>query len=193
LPPEEVFNSLTEIDPNLYKFCVNGDGCGIKTRGRGKISSIQFDIKLVGGFREFDSKELLQLKRVKNIISSGEEPNSYDKEIIAELVKKGYVLTRGERIEILIPYFTAEQINMLRNILKSHIETMKDVEKTFYGYVEHMKKYIPPFIDSNERNHLLTSYSPYYAILWHLMKEGYLMEPTNEEKKRICTMVWEEE
>jgi hypothetical protein len=54
-----------------------------------------------------------------------------------------------------------------------------------------MSKEIPAFVDDNERNHLLSGFSPYITVLWLLYKKGYLSKPAEDETKRICTVVWE--
>lgn len=51
---------------------------------------------------------------------------------------------------------------------------------------------IPPFVDDNERNHLLSGFSPYITILWFLYHKGHLSKPAEDEINRLCALVWEE-
>ncbi|MNR08982.1 hypothetical protein D3C85_1251650 [compost metagenome] len=68
---------------------------------------------------------------------------------------------------------------------------LKEIEQIFNQYICTMSKEIPAFVDDNERNHLLSGFSPFITILWLLYKRGHLRKPAEDEMKRICTVVWE--
>lgn len=55
-----------------------------------------------------------------------------------------------------------------------------------------MRPHIPACISENERNHNLTSYDPYNAIPYLLVKAGRLRAPREEERSCICTMMWDD-
>lgn len=195
VPIQDMLESNPDISDDFKDFCLNGGGNGIKTRNTDKLHSLQYDLSFAGEWRDFDAAELSQLKRVKEIIENKEIPNSYDKEIISNLVSKGYVKVNDNIPEILIPFFTGAQFNAIKEILKKTVAATVEEDvilKPFRDYVEVIKKFIPSFVDVNERNYLLSTYWPQYAILWLLMKNNYLSEPTEEEKKRLCTVVWED-
>lgn len=64
-------------------------------------------------------------------------------------------------------------------------------KKIYDGYISTMTKLIPAWVERNERNHLLTGFSPFITILWQLQKSGGLKAPTAEEKNRIGIVVFE--
>lgn len=181
----------TDMDEEFKDFCLHSGGNGIRWEGDDKVHSLQCDLLMFGGWRDFELKDLKQLKRVHEIIKNNEVPNDYDKEAISNLVAKGYVEINNGIPKILVPYFENNNIN---DILQKEIDKYLDKSiliKPFYDYIDTMKNYIPSFVDENERNCLLSSYWPQYAIFWFLFKNGYLKEPTQAEKKCLCTVVWE--
>jgi hypothetical protein len=52
------------------------------------------------------------------------------------------------------------------------------------------EKHIPKFISKEERYYLSHGIYPQYAVLFYLTDNGYLRYPTDEEAKRICTVLW---
>ena len=52
--------------------------------------SLQYYMKIFGGWRDFESDDLKKLTRVYWIIKNNETPNDFDKEIIAYLCELGY-------------------------------------------------------------------------------------------------------
>lgn len=187
-------NTVIREDTELADFLRKSGCCGIKSRSADTLNSLQYDQNIFGDWRDFECEDLNQLTRVAAIIKSGEKPNDFDKGIIAKLVQKGYVFVRDEDIKILIPYLTnAEQVK-LSEILNQSAEKYFDESRAFEifkGYAELIDKYIPKFIDKNERNHLMTSFNPQSVIVYCLYRDKYLKAPTEEEKKRFCTIVWE--
>lgn len=168
---------------------------GVKWREAEGIRSWQVDMAMFGDWRGFDGDDLRQLKRIKSLMDNCEEPNEYDKTVMAALAEKGYIEVNNGKASFLIPYFTRHQMEVVEEILDRHIDLIFDEEaayEVFCGYIREMEKYIPDFIDSNERAFVLTSFdSPDASAFYMLYKQGYLTQPNEQQKKRICTVVWE--
>lgn len=186
--------STSSLSEELMDFITNSTGCGVKTRNTDQMYSLQYDFEVWGGWRDFDAVELSQLNRIYEITMNRQLPNSYDKEIIANLVQKGYVEMNGNTPKILVPYFKVDQFEKVRTIINAAAESnlnKGEYAKPFQEYIDVMKQHIPTFIDNNERNFVLMSFWPHHAIIWMLNKRGLLRNPTKAEQKRICTIVWE--
>ncbi|MHC1694110.1 MAG: RNA polymerase sigma factor [Eubacteriales bacterium] len=196
IPMEVVFAQNPHLDDDFKEFYQNTLGYGFKTNCNDpdNVHSIQCDLSYMGTWRSFVSADLSAIKRTKHIIDNGEVPNVFDKEAIASLVQRGYVSTEQDKLSMLVPYFTKEQNIKLDEILQRHADKILDresIEKTFSEYVDYIGKYIISCVCENERNHYMTSYNPYYAIMWLLLKHCYLSEPDERRKKSICTILWE--
>ena len=84
--------------------------------------------------------------------------------------------------------------NDLRNLITDtlpHYVNMDMVRQTFVDYGKYVDGILPKYVDSSERDFLCTDLAPEAAIMYKLFQDGYLKEPTQEEKLRICTLVWE--
>lgn len=147
-----------------------------------------------GDYRDFDQRIILSLRRVRELIRSGEEPNEFDCTAIADLIEKGLVRRENGRLSLRIPYFSHDQITAVNAILDRHAAGLdrEAVDRIFHGYVEHMRPRIPACICENERNHNLTSYDPYNAIPYLLMQAGRLRTPHENEHSCICTVMWDD-
>lgn len=162
---------------------------------------MQYFLGAFGGWRDFDYNDLNNLMRVYSIIKSGETPNEYDKEIIAYLVKEGYVRVENEKPVILVPIMKCgKELETLRETIEKETSELKqvidnEVNNSIEAIIKHRKnlsKLLPKYLDENQRNFLLSrsigfSHSD---IIYLLMKNGYLYTPDEEEKKRICTLVY---
>jgi RNA polymerase sigma factor (sigma-70 family) len=191
----DILENTANLSDDLYEFCRHGGGNKIKLLGNGKVHALQFDLGFMGGHRSLEAIELSQLRRVHEIMINHELPNRYEKEWISQLIRKGFVSNRNGHLKLLVPYFTATDMQAINQILQECAnETLnrKEMEQTFYEYISVMSTQLPSYVDENERNHLLTGYSPYITILWLLYKKGYLREPAAEEKAHLCTVVWED-
>ncbi|NLA77194.1 MAG: hypothetical protein GX851_05110 [Clostridiales bacterium] len=186
-------------DEVFYEFYCNARGFCVRSLNLtpANIHGLKFDSPFVSGFyskwNAFGEKDLTALRRVRELMC-GAEINDFDKAAVADLIEKGYVSRVGGKLKTLIPYFNKEQKEAVDQILAEHADKLLDREtnlKLFIGYAEHMKKLIPACVCENERNHYLTSYDPHNAVLWHLMKKGLLKEPTEAERKFICTVMWD--
>ncbi|MGL6174332.1 MAG: RNA polymerase sigma factor, partial [Cellulosilyticaceae bacterium] len=57
--------------------------------------------------RDFDTEELIEIARVREIIINEIEPNEYDKLLIARLVQLGYVAIENQKVKIKVPFLVA--------------------------------------------------------------------------------------
>ncbi len=201
---------IAELDEEqaIVDFFVNGSGCGMKTRTCDNLYSLQYDQSDFGGWREFNQDDIKKLERVVDINNLGEQPNSYDIEIISDLCHNGYAKVEDGRPIILIPFFDCAD-NGYHRIVEEFFEALSSLEaiderygSDLVGYkskaIEHRKrmlKLVPKHLDENERNGVLTCYSDLNGqeIMHYLYYKGYLYKPTEDEKKRICTVVMRRE
>ncbi len=191
-----------DIDPDYRDYLRYSGGPGVKLRDIGTLQAMQLDMDLFGGWRVFEDAELKQLARVHELIEKGEQPNEYDMDGIANLVEKGYVRVDGGNPVLLIPYLrkknwmdrAAETFSLA--LYRKKLEKYMDVEKVIgllRGNVERMKKYVPAYLDKGQCNGLLLgalNCEP-TTLMYALFRHGYLAMPTEEEKERVATYVWE--
>jgi hypothetical protein len=177
-------------------FAVKSNGNGIKTRCSGAEYSLQYDghatIKAGIGWREFGSSDLKCIRRIASIVRSGEEPNDYDKEMIANYAKKGYAKMEDGEPKLLIPFLFADEHQKCMEIWK---RVYADIGENLFadfivGFAAHIEKEIPSFIGKDERTYLKYQAYPQYAVLYWLADNGLLRYPDDEEAKRLCTVVW---
>lgn len=170
---------------------------GVKWRQAEGIRSWQVDMAMFGAWRDFDGEDLRKLKRIKKLADSEEEANEYDKAVIASMAEKGYIEVNEGRVSFLVPYLTGHQMDAVEEILDRHLRVFFDEDDAYNvlcGYVREMEKHIPNHIDSNEKAYVLTSFdSPDASGFYMLYKQGHLAMPDEQQKKSICTVVWETE
>ena len=188
-------------DKGLVEFIKESRCYGISVENTATARSMQYFLGAFGGWRDFDYNDLNKLMRVYSIIKSGETPNEYDKEIIAYLVKEGYVRVENEKPVILVPIIKCgKELDALREMIEKESSELKqvienEINNSIEAIIKHRKslsKLLPKYLDENQRNFLLSrsigfSHSD---IIYLLMKNGYLYTPDEEEKKRICTLVY---
>ncbi|MDR1687102.1 MAG: hypothetical protein LBS21_00635 [Clostridiales bacterium] len=58
------------------------------------------------------------------------------------------------------------------------------------GFAREIEKEIPPFVTGAKRTYLKYQAYPQYSVLYWLADNGLLRYPTDEEAKRLCTIVW---
>lgn len=173
----------------------------VKTRETEKLQSMQYDLPLFDGWRDFENVDLRRMERVHEIAVKGETPNSYDKEAIAGLVAKGYVRVDDGRPVILVPYLRKQNITdgAAGKALEKYFAKvdeyldMHTLVKEYTGQIREMSRFIPGYLDKNEQNHLLGGFASFGStqIMYLLFEKGYLSMPDKDEQKRICTYIWE--
>ncbi len=207
---EEVMDALgvtegesgTEEPPTegaqLFAYYTNTRGYGIKSSSNsaGTVRSYQFDLSMFGKRSEvgrpfFDSNAVTALCKAGDHERRGVPADGIDREFFAGLAASGYIdITDGD-IRMNLPYFTAEERRKLDGILERAAETTdrEGIYARFAGYANYIDKFIPEYISANERAHYRTSFSPYQAILWHLLQTGRLTKPEN--LGAVCTILYE--
>ena len=184
-------------------FCNKSNGNGIKRRGCGvdstgtSVNSLQYDsyatIKIGINWREFGSNEdLLGLKRIATIIKDDIPPNEHDKEIIAAFAEQGYGKMENGKPKLLIPFLFSDEWGKYNEIWqKIHHEIGQNIFAEFIeGFAAIIEKEIPSFISKDERNFLKYKAYPQYAVLYFGADNGLIRYPTDEEARRLSTIVW---
>jgi RNA polymerase sigma factor (sigma-70 family) len=137
---------------------------------------------------------VVELARIAQIIRSGEEPNEYDKLAIANQVKWGYVSVTDGKPQMLIPFFNEEEDKQLTEILDEIAAELG--EDMFVEYIEGVGRLfeseIPTFLSEDERLYVKTSRfsSVHHTVLYLLEDMGLLRSPTDDEAKRLATVVF---
>ena len=194
------FENDANISDDLKHF-IKYSGASVKTRECDNIQSMQYDVRLFSGWRVFENEDLAQMERIHEIIVNNEEPNMYDKTIIASLVEKGYVRVDNGMPVILVPYLTSttpadtninKVIEDYWKMLDDYID-VKAMVNLLVQNMERMEKYIPTYVEQNERNFHIMRCASFgkTEIMYTLFKDGHLQMPTEDEQKRICTYIWE--
>lgn len=176
--------------------------CGpVKTRDCGSVMSMQYDLAEFGGWRDFETDDLKRMERVHDLSLSGEAASAYDKDAIASLAAKGYVRVEDGRPVILVPYLrkidlkpeaVEKGLEKWRRTLDEHIDVRSAVDMLSLG-VERMERFIPKYLDKNERDCHLSgaAWAGDVAIMYMFFKKGLLKTPDKNEMKRVCTYIWE--
>jgi len=184
-------------------FSYKSNGNGIKTQNFGNdsagtgLASLQYDgnatIKIGIHWREFGSSEDLRgIERIASIIRNGVTPNDFDKEMIASFANQGYAKMEDGKPQLLIPFLTADEWQKYNEIwAKIHHDIGQNIFVDFIeGFAAEIQKEIPPFISENERIYLKYQAYPQYSVLYWLADNGLLRYPSDEEAKRLSTIIW---
>ncbi|MGN1409221.1 MAG: RNA polymerase sigma factor [Eubacteriales bacterium] len=158
------------------------------------VELYQLNAPLIGEYRTVGTEDISALKRVRELILSGDEPTDYEKSVIAGLIEKGYAARENGVLSLRIPYFSENRIKKVNEILDYYAEKLLDrsrIEEIFAGYASYIENFIPPYVSENERNHYKTSFSPYTAVLYTLVKSSRLKLPDEAEKKYVCTVMYD--
>lgn len=158
------------------------------------VELYQLNAPFIGEYRTVVIEDISALKRIRELILSGEEPTDYEKSVIARIIEKGYVSRECGRLNLKIPYFSSDGIKKVNEILDYYAEKLLDRDKISEicaGFASYIDRYIPPYVSENERNHYKTSFSPYTAVLYALEKSSRLKTPLESEKKYICTVMYD--
>ncbi len=184
--------------PEEIKFQPKSRGNGIKTNNYDLGEhSLQYDgyatIKTGISWRNFGSdNDLRGIKRVAELTKTNEAPNEYEKAMIASFAERGYAKAENGKPILLIPFFDKDENVKLRRVLDI---IQKEAGETLFtpfieGFAEMIEKEIPSFVSADERVYLKYQAYPQYAVLYWLSDNGYLKYPSDEEAKRLCTVVW---
>ncbi|MBO5024410.1 MAG: RNA polymerase sigma factor [Clostridia bacterium] len=153
----------------------------------------QFDPPVLCTRNLTSSKDIVNLKRIYTIIKDGCEISEHDREIIAIMVRDGYVRVRGGRPEMCLPFMSKEEYARFCDITKVILseviaEVGIDIGKR---YAEYIKKYIPEYLSDVERDYQAAEFYEPNAFAYLLYKEGLLHDLPEDEKKSVCSIAWE--
>lgn len=197
LGDDHYFSTQTEFTAEEVRFRELSTGNGIKTNADGKRAMLQLDsratIETGIHWRSCGDSHLMEFHRIAEIIRGGKQITDIDKEIIAKRGIDGYVRVENDTPKMLIPFLFKEEHDVLMKILDDIVAELG--ENLFADYIdsfaEIFEKELPSFITKEERIYHRDKIYPQYAALYWLATNGYLRYPTDEEAKRLCTIVWE--
>ena len=194
-----------KADKDFYEYLIRSGGCGVKTRVRGKASSLQCDQNEFGGWRVFEGDDLARLIRVNEIAESNEVPSDFDKEAIAIMCDKGYVTVKNGKPVILVPVINIENAKKIFDfgntetpdaeynaLIKGFIDRFDEFADRIIKERSVFAKTLPKSLDKNELNYVITQSCGFsmQGIIYALHRNGYLYTPSDDEKKRICTLIF---
>lgn len=192
---DEIFKACDTVPSDLKEYIRYSDGSAGKHSDNDKIAMVQYDPAVCTPRRQMWFRQKLSLlQRVYTIIQENLEPNEYDKEIIAQLSAEGYVAVHDGKPVILIPYFTFDEYKEFCRIMDDVVlpKIEKSAGKTLLkDYADFIESKIPSYLSNEEKEFVKFRFYQPNAYAYLLYKTGNLAEPTENEKKRICTIVWE--
>jgi RNA polymerase sigma factor (sigma-70 family) len=177
----------------IRKYATNG----IKSRSDGgKYYGLQMETWWSGmKWRDFNSPDLADMARVVELIDNSGAHGEYDKLLISRMVAKGFVSYEDGRLETLVPFFKAGQIEALHAILDEALDSIQAkpmLENVHDQLVSLWKKIAPPHISEREVVYkaMNAGNSIIFACMEYMERNGLLPLPAEEEKKRLTTIVW---
>ncbi len=188
-------------DEDFHRYLQEQGGQGISTECTDNARSMQFFLRVFGGWRNFDHDDLAKLMRVYDLTQSGETPNDYDKEMISYLIREGYVRVDNGYPAVLVPILKdGQELRDLREKMRMDFaDSYAKIDEVIRASMEKVLRYrearsrrLPAYLDKNERAFLLSRSIGFdhYDVLYLLMKNGYLYTPDKEKQKRICTLIY---
>ncbi len=185
-----------DLTPEEADYLVHYRGMAGKHNGNGRITVQQFDPPVCGGDRPMiPIGDIGYWERLRDLAKDDTTPTELDKDIIAYAVRDGYAKMKDGKLRLLVPCFTADEIDKLYVLLRKTIfeEIAPAVgDHPAVGYAELVSSLIPDYLSDNEREfHAHHRFYQPNAYTYLLLKEGLLSMPTEDEQKRICTAVWQ--
>jgi len=178
-------------------FLHKSNGNGIKTSNFNGIRSLQYDgyatIEAGINWREFGSNsDLSELQRIAAIIKNDEQPNDHDKSFMINFVEQGYVKIEQGKPKMLIPFLNEDEYKQWLEIFE---KIQNEVGQNIFSdliekYAEMIEKELPSFLSKTEKTYYKYQLYPQYAVLYRLSDIGLLRYPTDEEAKRLSTIIW---
>ncbi len=169
---------------------------GIKSRWNDLYGGLQMEHWWAGlVWRDFDSLDLIDLGQAVELIDQGGVHTDSDKILISRLVKKGFVSYEQGKLECLVPYFKAEQLNKLHAILDQSFYSagMKPQLDQIHEDMKAMNIHeAPSFIPEKDILYRATidGLTIIFAVLENLTRTGKLALPDESEKQCLTTLVW---
>lgn len=172
---------------------------GIKTRGSdSNLNSYQIDSYFEGAiWREFNASDLDKLWRIAEIVRNSIKANDFEKIIIAEYVKAGYLSVDDEKVSFKFPIMTKEEKAAVDEIIGSEFEK-SDMKKLLKGLAgkcyELWKGRTPSTIPDNDIKYRAVNdvSNIILGCMEYMERIGRLCTPKEEEKAALTTLVWKE-
>lgn len=149
-----------------------------------------------------ENDNLLTFMHVILSIRDKKELTEYEKLLIAEFAKDGYITMKPDAMKqkrpvINIPVFTENEMKQMQKIIDEIKDTLgRDFLKGYIeGFSSVMELLIPPHLDKNLRNYHKYAVMGGYDLFGHLIKQAEeggkcsLRLPDENEAKYICTFV----
>ncbi len=180
-------------DEALAEYADKYSGSNGKHFQNTRICVRQHDPRCVVAERGLESwGRMDKLERAYNVIVNAKEPDEFDKEAIADLCSIGYVKMEDGKAKLMIPYMTKAEWEEFETVIKSAAKEIYDAERgIFEDYARHMAKCIPDYVSAEDKEFRLASFDYVCAAVYKLLRDGKIAEPTDEEKRVICTIAHE--
>lgn len=182
--------------PEEADYLTHYRGMAGKHNGNGRITIQQFDPPVCGGDRPMiPLGDVGYLERLLGLTKDDAVPTEPDMDIIACAVREGYAEMKDGKPRLMVPYLTKEEFDKLYGLLqKTVLEEIAPAvgDHPAVSYAELVISLIPDYLSDNEKDfHAHHRFYQPNAYTYLLLKEGLLSLPTEDERKRICTAVWE--
>ncbi|MBD3922124.1 sigma-70 family RNA polymerase sigma factor [Paenibacillus sp. PR3] len=171
---------------------------GIKSRADGgRIHALQMDTYWSGmQWRDFNGPDLTALGRLADCLNQQTELSDHDKLEAAKLAKSGYVSNEDGLTSIRIPFFNKDQYAAYTAIIEEalvSIDARALLEPVQDDFIALWKRLAPSHIAKEEvgSHSIQEGLGIIFAIMEALVRFGKLPLPTEEEKARLTTIVWE--
>lgn len=171
---------------------------GIKSRADGgRMHALQMDTYWSGmQWRDFNGPDLTALGRLADCINQQTELSDHDQLETAKLAKKGYVSVESGLVTLRIPLFNKEQYASYMAIIEEalvSIDARTLLEPVQDDFIALWKRLAPVHIakEEIECRGVQEGLAIIFAIMEALVRFGKLALPTEEEKSRLTTLVWE--
>ena len=202
------YNELKGLNDSQREYADYRQCCGFKENMSDFAELYQADtffLSLCGlCCRDSSTDNIMKLAHVvKSIMEkSGREKalmsdaTEYEKTLISEFVKDGYISIKDERLVINIPVLTKEQLKQLEDIICDiKISLGNDFMKEYImGFGKAMEPLIPEFLDKNIRNYHKYAVMGGFDMFAYMIKEAKektikLTLPDEEAAKYALTML----
>ncbi len=189
---KEIYVKESEELIDYYKY---SNGMAGKHNGNKSIGMQQFDPPVMSGDRDMlNVSEMSIIYTVYNLIKSNSKYNDNEKEMISFAVSRGYAAVKEGKINMTVPVFTKEQYGEFCDIMENSVleEVNNSVGKDLPAkYAEYIEKFIPDYVSADERDFLRSRFYHPNAYTYLLYKKGLLKDLTDNERKCVCTVMWE--
>jgi RNA polymerase sigma factor (sigma-70 family) len=176
----------------VRKYATNG----IKSRWNDLYGGLQMESWWAGlVWRDFDSSDLSDLGQAVELSVNNSVHTDYDKMLISRLVKKGFVGLEQGKLECLVPFFSARQLDKLHAILDLSFDSagMKPQLDQIHEDMKAMNNLeAPSFVPEKDVAYRATNdgMTIIFAAMEYLTRTGKIALPDESEKQRLTTLIW---